>query len=58
MVKSITELNYKYDIEKFSRKTVRPTENKLYILSCSLQSPPTSNPTMEKLKKAFANRLT
>ena len=57
MVKSITELNYKYDIEKFSRKTVRPTENKLYILSCSL-SPPTSNPTMEKLKKVFANRLT
>ena len=44
--------------ETFSRKSVTPTENKLYILSCSL-SAQTSNPTvtMEKLKKAFAHGL-
>ena len=56
MVKRITELNNKYDTEKFSRKTVTPTENKLYILSCSL-SAQTSNLIMEKLKRAFAHRL-
>lgn len=56
MVKNITELNYKYDIEKFSRKTVTATENNLYILSCSL-SVQTSNRTMEHLKKAFTHKL-